>query len=191
MKDQVRVIAIDDGSFDFRKEYCIGVGLAVRLPNYLEGCLSFPLTIDGDDVNDHLVGALAKSRFRDGAAAIMTDGITLGGFGVLDLDLIRKETGLPVITFTRDAPSLPAMRDAMQKHIPEWEERMKLVESSMPSPMTLAGGATVYIAERGMGRADAEELVQKSIIQGNVPDPLRMAHIIATGMAKGESSGRA
>jgi hypothetical protein len=42
-----------------------------------------------------------------------------------------------------------------------------------------------------MELAEAEEIIKRSMVRGAVPEPLRLAHIIASGLARGESKGRA
>jgi hypothetical protein len=42
-----------------------------------------------------------------------------------------------------------------------------------------------------MDQESAEVLIEKSRVRGAIPEPLRMAHIIASGMTRGESKGKA
>ena len=43
----------------------------------------------------------------------------------------------------------------------------------------------------GIGREDAEQIVKLSTTRSSIPEPLRVAHIIAAGIMKGESKGSA
>jgi endonuclease V-like protein UPF0215 family len=42
----------------------------------------------------------------------------------------------------------------------------------------------------GLSWPEFEELISLSTVRGVVPEPVRMAHLIAAAMAKGESHGR-
>ena len=50
---------------------------------------------------------------------------------------------------------------------------------------------TVIMQTRGLSLRDAQEIIQRSTIRGLIPEPLRVAHIIASGITKGDSKGRA
>ena len=43
----------------------------------------------------------------------------------------------------------------------------------------------------GIERIDAEKIVKLSTTRSAIPEPLRVAHIIAAGIVNGESKGRA
>ena len=46
------------------------------------------------------------------------------------------------------------------------------------------------LTERGIEVADAERVIRSLAVHGNVPEPLRAAHLIAGGIARGQSRGR-
>jgi hypothetical protein len=49
----------------------------------------------------------------------------------------------------------------------------------------------VFISFAGSTEEEAKELVRKTTVRGVIPEPIRMAHIIASGIVKGESRGKA
>ncbi|HHH78030.1 MAG TPA: DUF99 family protein, partial [Thermoplasmatales archaeon] len=44
-----------------------------------------------------------------------------------------------------------------------------------------------YVKCWGISFEDAEDAIKYSIVRGAVPEPLRVAHLIASGMKTGES----
>jgi len=50
--------------------------------------------------------------------------------------------------------------------------------------------APVCVQVAGIKRADAEQIVKLTSTRSLVPEPLRVAHLIATGIIRGESVGR-
>jgi endonuclease V-like protein UPF0215 family len=50
--------------------------------------------------------------------------------------------------------------------------------------------AGVWVQCAGMSIAEAEAAVRKFTLHGNIPEPLRIAHLIASGVATGQSRGR-
>ena len=50
---------------------------------------------------------------------------------------------------------------------------------------------SVYMQIHGIEREDAEDIVRLSTTRSAIPEPLRVAHIIAAGIITGESKGSA
>lgn len=190
MKSQVRVLAVDDAPFRFDSERAMVVGVVMRLPNYLEGVLRSECQVDGDDANLVLERMIAGSRFKRQIKAVLIDGVALGGFNVVDIDALYSAVGIPVVTVTRDPPNLEEIQAALRKHFPDWGRRLELLRRK-PLHEVDTGHKPILVSVAGMGLREAEELLRKSMVRGAVPEPLRVAHIIASGLARGESKGSA
>jgi hypothetical protein len=120
----------------------------------------------------------------------MTGRPVLGGFNLVDIDLLSASTGLPVITVTRDLPDLERMETALRRHFPDWERRLEVLRRKALWKVD-TGHKPIFVSVAGMDLESAEELIEKSRVRGAIPEPLRMAHIIASGMSRGESRGKA
>lgn len=190
MKKQIRAIAFDDGKFAFRKGRVPIVGVIARLPSYLEGAIVTDCEIDGNDATQRIVDAVSGSRMRAQIRVILLDGIACGGFNLYDLETIHAATGVPVISVTRAEPHLGKMERALRKHFADWEERLHILRKYMPRPLKTED-FTIQARMEGLAEAEARELVRASIVRGNYPEPLRMAHIIAGAITSGESRGKA
>jgi endonuclease V-like protein UPF0215 family len=58
-------------------------------------------------------------------------------------------------------------------------------------PTGLRGAAPkLWVQRAGLTLAEARVLVAATTLHGNIPEPLRLAHIIAGGVATGWSHGR-
>lgn len=189
MKQQVRVLGIDDSPFKFGKGNALVIGALVRAPSYLEAVMKTEVEIDGSDSTEKLVGMVSGSRYREQVRAIMIDGIALAGFNLVDMDELHSRLGIPVVAVTRDEPDLEKMRSALSSHFADWKERFVLV-TKHPLWKISTGHNPLYASGVGLDTAGFEELVKISTVKGVVPEPVRMAHLIATAMAKGESYGR-
>jgi endonuclease V-like protein UPF0215 family len=51
-------------------------------------------------------------------------------------------------------------------------------------------GEPVYVQYKGIDEASAVEIVRSSSTHSRIPEPVRVAHLIATGIILGESSRR-
>ncbi|HVO77317.1 MAG TPA: DUF99 family protein [Methanomassiliicoccales archaeon] len=190
MKSQVRVLGFDDAPFRFGSQSVLIIGTVMRLPGYLEGILRTECRVDGDDATDALVNAVLGSRFREQVKLVMIDGVALGGFNVVDIDRFRDETGLPAATVTRDRPDMSKIESALRKHFPDWRDRLEIIERHELHEVG-TGHKPLYVSISGMKIEEVRSMLRQSIVRGAMPEPLRVAHIIASGVVKGESRGRA
>jgi len=189
MKQQIRILGIDDSPFKFGGGRALVVGALVRVPNYLEGVTKTEVTVDGTDSTDALLRMVSKSRYRDQIKAVMIDGIALAGFNVIDIRALHDALRLPVLTVTRDKPDFPKMKSALEKYFDDWEQRYELiVRFELRKVQT--EHKPLYACGVGAPWKEFEELVRMSTVRGVVPEPIRMAHLIATAMVRGESHGR-
>ncbi len=49
----------------------------------------------------------------------------------------------------------------------------------------------MYIKCTGVSLEEAKEIINISTIRGVIPEPIRVAHLIASGITRGESYGKA
>ena len=114
----------------------------------------------------------------------MLNGITFAGFNVVDIKALNAMTGLPVIAVTREKPDLPLIRKAL-KHLPRSEERWKAVLNAgeISEVSTRKEGEKIYLHVAGVSLVDAEKIVRLTSTRSNIPEALRVAHLIASGIS--------
>ncbi len=186
-KPHPRVYAFDDSPFTFSDRSTPVVGVIVTLPGYVEGVVRGAVTVDGTDATDVLIALVRASPHREATQAILLDGITFGGFNVVDMDRLHDATRLPVITVTRRRPDLAAMETAMGRHLPAGKETALLLRAHplfsypcKPQPL--------WVSCVGAPEADARALLKKSFVRGSFPEPLRLAHLFASAIPGGPVS---
>ena len=186
-KRGVRVLGIDDGPAPHRRGAAVFVaGPVVRADGRLDGLLTTHIRRDGWNATDQLIRLVAESRFHPQLHAVMLDGIALGGLNVVDLPRLSEAVGLPVITVIRRRPDQARFRAAVER-LPRPAQRLAVVERA--GPVHRAGA--IYCQPVGLDLDDARDLIQRTTHVGNLPEPIRLAHLIAGGVATGESVGRA
>lgn len=190
MKTQVRVLGIDDSSFNFQDKRTNVIGVVMRLPSYIEGVLRSHVEVDGTDACENLTDMINSSRYKDQLRSIMLDGVALGGFNVVDIEKLHNLIQLPIITVTREEPDLKSIESALKEHFEDWEERLEIITSGKLHRIETQH-KPVYVKFIGIEIEEVEEILSSSTVLGVIPEPLRVAHLIATGIALGESHGRA
>jgi len=190
IKDEVRVLGVDDGPFKRGDADVLVVGVVFRGGNWMDGVLSMRVAVDGLDATDKLVSLVKGCRFKD-LRVVMLDGIAFGGFNVVDINRLYSETKLPVIVVTRDKPDFKEIKAAL-KNLPDSEVRWGYMrDAGEPKPVEVKDGKLVYIQTAGIKFTDAEAIVKLSATRSLIPEPIRVAHLIAQGVVSGESKGKA
>jgi uncharacterized protein len=190
MKAKSRFLGIDDGPFHFGDELVPLVGVAVQAPSYIEGVLTGHAHVDGRDATERILGMVRGSRYREGLRMIFLNGIAVGGFNVIDLDALHREIGVPVVTVTRRAPDLEAIRGALRRKFADWDERWALIEGHRIEEVTTRH-TPLRVTYVGATRHEVIEALALTTVRGALPEPLRLAHLVAAATVKGESHGRA
>lgn len=197
MKPQFRVLGVDDGPFSFTDRSVPVIGVVYR-KGYIDAILRSELAVDGDDATEVIAKMVTDSGPAKQLAAVMLDGITFGGFNVVDLGALNEDTGVPVITVTRDKPDMDRIRRALEKMgaspakgrkvVPDWKERYARLEKLSLAEVS-TGHNPVHIAFKGLPLSEAKGIVHATTVRGAMPEPLRLAHLIATALVKGKSHG--
>jgi len=190
MKKEIRIIGIDDGPFKFEQEKVIIIGVVMRAVGYIEGVLRREVEVDGDDATEIVSEMVNSSKHHSQLHAIMLDGIALGGFNVIDIKVLHRNTGIPVITITRDKPDLESMMAVLKKKFSDWKRKWDIIKDNELYKLETKHNP-IYITSAGLNIQEAEEIIKLSTIRGVIPEPLRIAHLIASGVVRGESYGKA
>ncbi len=190
MKAKSRFLGIDDGPFHFGDVEVPVVGVAVQAPAYIEGVLMTHARVDGRDATERILGMVRSSRYREGLRMVLLNGIAVGGFNVIDLDGLHHELGVPIVTVTRRAPDLDAIEGALRRKFDDWEARWALIKHHRIEEVTTRH-TPLHVTYVGATRSEVVEALALTTVRGALPEPLRVAHLIAAANVKGESHGRA
>lgn len=168
------------------------VGTVFRAGTWLDGVLRTYITVDGNDATESIVEMVNNSRHLEQLGVMMLDGVTFGGFNVVNITKIFQETGVPVIVIMRKYPDLSRIKEALT-NFPDWEERWNhiLEAGKIYKIDNIHNQESLYIQISGISKEDAKDIVTLSSTRSAIPEPIRAAHIIAAGVTTGESKGNA
>ncbi|MFH1404251.1 MAG: DUF99 family protein [Candidatus Altiarchaeota archaeon] len=190
VKEEVRILGLDDGPFSRGDEEVIVVGTVFRGGAWMDGVLSTRVSVDGLDSTDRIIELVNNCRFKD-IRVIMLDGLGFAGFNLVDIQRLNSETGLPVIVVTRDMPDFKEINSALD-NLPDKSERWGCVEKAGdPVGVETRNGGSVFIQYSGIHLEDAKAIVKLSSTRSLLPEPIRVAHLIAQGIVLGQSRGKA
>lgn len=187
------VIGIDDAPFVFTnmppldkknpKETVPVIGVTCK-GLHLVGLDKTEVHIDGRDATIQVQKMLQSSKHLEEIQYILLDGVALGGFNLVDCDKLYSNLKIPIITVSVKNPDLPSMKAALQKHFSDAEERIAILDR-IGSPEELdvdigVGPNVIYFRPFGTPIVTAQELLRVLCKRSKVPEPLRLAHLIAS-----------
>ena len=173
-------MGIDDGSFDRRDRYAPVAAVVVSAPERVEAVRLSRVRVDGRDATRRVVSLVRATRGIEGIRAILLDGAVVGGFNVLDLDAIQRTFRVPVVAVTRRRPDFPSIRAALVRWFPRTAaDRLRLLRRHRLFRVPTAG-APIWAAAAGCTARDASQLVHRTSVRGFWPEPLRLAHLVAS-----------
>ena len=185
VKPEIRVLGVDDGVFTPHVEAWVPViGVVFRGGYWLDGVMHTKIAVDGFDATEKISLMITKSPHYRQLRVIMLNGITFAGFNVVDIKALNAETGLPVIAVTRRKPNLAEIREALT-HLPRSEERWNAVLNAgeLVEATARQGHERVYVHVAGVPKEDARKVVRLTSTRSNVPEALRVAHLISSGIS--------
>lgn len=181
------VIGFDDGPFHVGERHPVPVVGTVFAGMRMDGVLVGKVTPDGDDAADEIVRMVSTSPFASQLQLIMVQGVTLGGFNVVDLFAVNERLGVAALAVCRREPDRQAVKAALDKRIPNAADKWRIIERL--GPMEPAG--KVFVQRVGVTLAEATAVIERLSMHGAMPEPLRVSHLIAGALVRGHSHGRA
>ncbi len=182
----MRVIGIDDSPFEkFSKKKTLIIGTIFRGGSWLDGVLSAKVTVDGNDSTSELVKMINKCKFKPQLQCILLDGIAFGGFNVIDVEKLNKKTGIPVIVVIRRKPDIENIKRVLINI--NKKNKIKLIDKAgLPFKV-----GKIYVQFKGLQLDEVKEILRITCTRSLIPEPIRIAHLIAQGIYFGESKGKA
>ncbi len=181
------VLGIDDGAFTKGQRDPVPiVGVMMEGADLVEAIAVTEFPVDGAGATDFLADWVSNLRLHPTLQGIVLGGITIAGLGVVDLPALATAVSTPVIAVTRRPTTDHRVREALDAA--GLTDRIETVERAEPAFRAEPG---LYISHAGGERDAALQLVRATRRKSKLPEPLRIAHLVAAAIARGESRGRA
>ena len=182
----IRAIGFDDAPFRRGRRGLVGVAGAVTAGTRFEGLVWGHVRQDGWNATDTLLRLLEAGKFLPQLHLVLLDGIALGGFNVVDLPLLAERLGLPCVACMRRYPDRLAMERAIA-NLPRPQARLTRLDRA--GPIHELNGFTFQVF--GADPSVTSEALAQITDRGQVPECLRLAHLIGGAVITGESGRRA
>ena len=101
-----------------------------------------------------------------------------------------NDTNIPVLTVTRDKPYFEKIKLSLKKNFDDCDVRWGLISKGKLHEIKTSHNP-IYVKFIGIDIEEAKEIIKLSTIRGVIPEPIRVAHLMASGITRGESYGNA
>ncbi len=189
VKPEVRILGVDDAAFEFADETTELVGVVFRGGQEMEGVIMDEITVDGFEATQKILAMATESRHRDQIQVILLDGITFGGFNIVDMQSIAAESGTGVIAVSRNKPDTDSIKNGLQ-HVSQPGQRLELIQQAGDAKQKETGQGTVYFQHAGIDEEQTRDVLATATNRSLIPEPVRAAHMIAGALKNGESKSR-
>ena len=183
---QIRAIGFDDAPFVRHSDKPVAIAGVVCSKTRFEGMLWGNIKVDGWDSTEKLTQMLLNSKFYPQLHLVLLDGISMGGLNLVNLPYLSRQLDLPCVAVMRKMPKLEKMKAAISL-LPHPEKRLQL--------LARAGEIHIYppfyFQVCGLTAELTHRILQSLTDNGNVPEALRLAHLITSAVITGESGKRA
>jgi len=176
-KKAIRILGVAE-SFKRGYEWAVLAGVVMRSDLIIDGVVMGRCRVGGMDATDSVID-MVRRLSREDLSAIMLNGCIISWFNIIDLNRVYEETQLPVICVSY-YPS-EGIRHYIEKYFPsDWKTRIEMYERlGERKEYVNKNGFKIYLRWVGLEEDEALGLVNRYTMFGRVPEPLRVAKLVA------------
>jgi Uncharacterized conserved protein len=173
------VVAIAE-SFRLDDGFSVYAGVLARRDGVVEEVAFGLATLGGTDGTE-VASKILRALVRPDVAMVMLDGCVVSFYNWIDGETLWRRYGKPVACYVFEEPE-GRVEDAVKKLFQDWEVRVEAYRRlGPPIPYYTKTGYKIYVRSWGIDPADAGKAAEASMKYGKMPEPLRVAKIIAGG----------
>ncbi|MEM2875703.1 MAG: DUF99 family protein, partial [Candidatus Bathyarchaeia archaeon] len=160
-------------------------GVVMRSDLIVDGFSFTTATVGGMDSTQRII-EMYKNLCRDDVNLILLNGCVISWYNVVDLNALTEATGLPLICVTYEESK------GLEKFFKEifdedYEERIEVYRKNGPrTEVTLKTGKRIFVRFMKMSLDEAEFVLNKFTLVGAVPEPLRVARLLARSLMRSD-----
>lgn len=159
-------------------------GVVIRSDLVIDGFATTSLKVSGSDATESVM-RLYSTLQRNDVNVIMISGSVLSLYNVLDVDEAHEKLGLPVLalSFSKSSTDLAANITARFSKSVARKKIVLLEKLGTPERLVLKTGYEIFVRTAGINQKDSARLLDKFTLQGAIPEPIRVARLLAKTIA--------
>ena len=182
-KKGFRALGISESFVKGVSKESILAGVVMRADMKIDGFTFSRATVGGTDATEKILEMYKRLR-RDDINLLLLNGCVISWYNVIDLHRVAGETGLPLICVTYNESA--GLERYFRELFPEdWKYRVEIYRKNKNRvPVKLSTGHVVYIRFIGMEVDEAKGVLNRFTLEGAIPEPLRIARLLAISIIK-------
>jgi endonuclease V-like protein UPF0215 family len=165
-------------SFNQSAERSLLSAVVMRADKIIDGIVFGSAKLEGFDATLQ-VYRMFRRLHRNDINLILLSGCIISLYNIVDVDVLHEKTRIPVIclTYKESAGIDQALRNRFGK---DEKHRLELYHRlGVRSAVKLKSGYRVFVRLSGISQRQAEDVLNIFTLQGAVPEPVRVAKLIA------------
>lgn len=176
-KKAIRTLGIAE-SFVKTQKQSVLAGVVMRSDLVIDGVIFANATVKGDDATDAIIG-MYENLDRDDINFLMLGGLVISMYNIIDIGKIWERLKVPVIGVTFEESE--GLDSHIKRVFPDmWKSKLEAYHKlGGREKIELKTGHDVFVRVEGISVKSAKQALNKFVLQGSVPEPLRVARLIA------------
>jgi endonuclease V-like protein UPF0215 family len=177
-KKGVRVLGISESFIKDKSKKSILTGLIMRADFVIDGFSFSKTTVGGMDATDSILEIYQKLG-REDINLVFLNGCVISWFNIIELKRVYRDIARPIVCITYEKS------EGLEKYLTEYfgseaEDRItKYKENGEREEFKLHTGKKIFVRYLGLNRDDAIQVLNKFTLHGSIPEPLRVARLLA------------
>jgi len=176
-KKAIRALGIAE-SFKKSEKQSVLAGVVMRSDWIIDGVTYANATVRGDDATDAVI-KLYTSLDRTDINFVMIGGLIISMYNIIDIERLHERLKVPVIGVTFEESE--GLDEHIKRAFPDsWKSKMEAYHKlGSREEIKLKTGYSIFVRAQGINTKSAKQAINKFLLQGSIPEPIRVARLIA------------
>lgn len=176
-KPGIRALGVAE-SFRPSARRSVLAGVVMRSDFVVDGVAISRTEVGGDDATASISSLYRRLR-RNDVNLVMVSGAILSLYNIIDVDALSRLTRVPVLCVTYKETA--GIEGSIRRHFPQGAEGKLEAYRRLGKRVgiSLRTGKRVYVRLSGLEKAEAKSVLDSFTLQGSIPEPLRVAKLLA------------
>ena len=187
-KGGIRALGVAE-SFRPGQKWSVLAGVVMRGDLVVDGLSIHRASVGGDDATSSIVSLYRRLK-RNDVNVLLVSGCILSLYNIIDVDELARRSAVPVVCLTYRETA--GIEDAIRSHFPDGAERKLVAYRKLGERVRipLKTGHAVFARTSGLTAFEAKGVVDTFVLQGSLPEPVRVARLLARAVMSSRLSSR-
>lgn len=159
-------------------------GVVMRRDLRIDGFGFSKVSVGGNDATDGVL-RINRNLDRKDINALLLNGAVISWFNIIDMEKLYDELNLPIISLTYEDSE--GLEDRLSEYFANSQIKLQLYRRlGERKSVWLKTGFDVYVRSVGVTVEEVRTLLDHFTLDGRVPEPVRVARLLARAQLKNE-----